>query len=51
MLRVIDGATSDAQWNAEAISYMKRVQGEGFATGVFVADSKVVNSILMEKMS
>jgi transposase len=49
--RVMDGTTSDAAWNAEAISYMKKVQNEGFAAGVFVADCKLVNSILMEKMS
>jgi len=48
--RVMDGATSDGEWNKEAIEYIRQIQEKGFNTGVYIADSKLVNSGLITNM-
>lgn len=49
--RPFDGATSDIEWNRTATEYMKRLQSTGFAKGIYVADSKLVTSDLIESMA
>jgi len=48
--RAMDGSTSDAQWNKEAIEYLRQIQQKGFAFGIYVADCKLVNNDLITKM-
>jgi len=48
--RAMDGSASDAQWNEEAIEYMRQIQQEGFGSGIYVADCKLVNNELITKM-
>jgi len=40
--RTTDGATSDIEWNREAIQYASQIAAEGFTNGIFVADCKLV---------
>lgn len=40
--KTMDGATSDVEWNREAIRYAAQLASEGFSQGIFVADSKLV---------
>jgi transposase len=40
--RALDGATSDVEWNRIALDYLSQLQSEGFAKGIYVADSKLV---------
>ena len=48
--RAIDGSACDAGWNEEAIRYMASIQREGFSSGVYVADCKLVNGKLIPRM-
>ena len=38
--RAMNGATSDIEWNKEAIKYLRQMMDEGFKEGIYVADSK-----------
>ena len=49
--RAMDGATSDVEWNKEAIKYLRKIQEEGFSTGIYVADCKAVFNELVSDMS
>ena len=49
--RTMDGATSDAEWNKEAIKYLRQIQEKGFSTGIYVADCKAVFNELVTDMS
>ena len=49
--RAMDGATSDVEWNKDAIKLLRRIQEEGFSTGIYVADCKAVFSELVSDMS
>ena len=40
--KALDGATSDIDWNREAIRYAAEIMSAGFRTGIFVADCKLV---------
>ncbi len=46
----MDGSTSDIEWNKTAIAYMKKIQSTGFSEGIYVADSKLITSGLVESM-
>ena len=48
--RTMDGSTSDVVWNEEAIKYLREIQQKGFATGIYVADCKLINSGLVTNM-
>ena len=48
--RAMDGAVSDAEWNKAAIEYFRQIQREGFSTGIYVADCKLVNNGLITDM-
>jgi len=39
---VMDGNTSDIDWNRRAIEYAREIQHTLATTGVFVADSKLI---------
>ena len=49
--RTMDGATSDVEWNKEAVKYLKEIQEKGFSTGIYVADCKAVFNELVSDMS
>ena len=40
--KTLDGATSDIEWNREAIKYAAELAAKGFSEGVYVADCKLV---------
>ena len=40
--RVMDGATSDIEWNRIALDYFEKVRSQGFSLGMFVADCKLM---------
>ena len=48
--RVLNGATSDADWNKEALSYLEEIRKKGFCQGIYVADSKLVFEEAVIKM-
>ncbi len=49
--RVMNGSTSDNEWNAEAIKYLRDLQEEGFQYGIYVADSKLVYHKMVSTMN
>ena len=49
--RTLDGATSDVDWNREALTYLERLRKEGFNHGIYVADSKLVTEELVCRMT
>jgi len=40
--KTLDGATSDIEWNREALKYAAEIAEAGFTDGIFVADCKLV---------
>jgi len=40
--QTMNGATSDIEWNREAIKYMSTLIEKGFTQGIFIADCKLV---------
>jgi transposase len=48
--RAMDGSTSDVEWNKEAIKYLRKIQQEGFSSGIYVADCKLINSGLVSNL-
>ena len=48
--RALDGAASDAEWNKEAIKYLRQMQQKGFSSGIYVADCKLINNGLVSNM-
>jgi transposase len=49
--KAMDGSTSDAEWNKKSLDYLERLRAEGFTHGIYVADSKLVNQELVERMN
>lgn len=49
--RTMDGSTSDAGWNKEAVRYLREMMTCGFEKGIFVADSKLINNELVTDMT
>jgi transposase len=48
--RSLNGATSDVEWNKEAIKYLETVVSQGFSQGIFVADSKLATGELIGRL-
>jgi transposase len=48
---VMDGSTSDAEWNKKSLDYLESLRANGFTHGIYVADSKLVNQELVERMN
>jgi transposase len=40
--RVLDGSTTDIEWNRQALEYMSQITESGFTEGIYVADCKLV---------
>jgi transposase len=49
--KTMDGATSDIDWNREAIKYASELAAAGFKDGVYVADCKLVTEELVTEMN
>jgi transposase len=49
--KVMDGATSDIEWNKKALEYLAKIQKGGFKYGIYVADSKLVTHELVSQMN
>jgi len=49
--RALNGATSDTDWNKQALDYFDKLRNEGFGDCIYVADSKLVNQELVERMN
>jgi len=49
--RVLDGSTSDVEWNNKSLDYLESLRANGFTYGIYVADSKLVNRDLVERMN
>jgi transposase len=47
----MDGATSDIDWNREAIKYASELAASGFKDGIYVADCKLVTKELVTAMN
>ena len=49
--KTMDGATSDIDWNREAIKYASELAASGFKDGIYVADCKLVTKELVTAMN
>jgi len=49
--RVQSGSTSDVDWNEQAIKYIQQIRAQGFKTGLFVADSKLMTQTHVKNMN
>ena len=49
--KVMDGSTSDVEWNKLALDYITKIRESGFDTGIYVADSKLVTNELVTRMN
>jgi len=49
--RALNGSTSDIEWNREAIQYAAQIAEEGFKSGIFVADCKLVTDEHVTEMN
>lgn len=49
--KTMNGATSDVEWNKQAIQYFAKLQEEGFVKGIYVADCKLVTEELITMMT
>ena len=49
--KTMDGATSDVDWNREAIDYVEKIAEAGFTEGIFVADCKLVDNEHVTRMN
>lgn len=49
--RVMDGSTSDIEWNKKALRQYHNLVESGMKDGIFVADSKLVTQELVEQMN
>jgi transposase len=47
----LDGATSDIEWNSEAIKYASQLAAAGFTDGIYVADCKLVTEEHIKTMN
>jgi transposase len=47
----MDGATSDIDWNREAVKYASELAASGFKDGIYVADCKLVTKDLVTAMN
>jgi len=48
--QTMNGSISDVEWNAKALDYLDTIRNKGFNSGLFVADSKLVNQKLVIRM-
>ena len=48
--KVMDGATSDVEWNKKALDHLDEMQKKGFKSGIYVADCKLVTEGLISRM-
>lgn len=48
--RVMDGSTSDIEWNKKAVEYFRELNEVGFSEGIYVADSKLVTEEIVTNM-
>jgi transposase len=49
--RIMDGSTSDVEWNKEALNILDQLRQIGFNHGIFIADSKLVTNELVTRMN
>ena len=49
--RTLDGSTSDVEWNKESLDYLELMSTNGFTHGIYVADSKLIDRELVERMN
>ena len=49
--KALDGSTSDVEWNKKSLDYLDTLRAKGFEHGTYVADSKLVNQELIERMN
>ena len=49
--QTLDGATSDIEWNRQALKYLSDLKERGFTQGIYVADSKLVIEELVLRMT
>ena len=49
--RTFNGATSDVEWNKEAVQYLEEIASKGFTQGIFIADSKLITNELVVRMN
>ena len=49
--KVMDGRTSDVDWNKDALDYFDRLSESGLGESVYVADCKVVTEGLVRRMN
>ena len=49
--RTLDGATSDFEWNGDALDYVEKIRSRGFVHGIFVADCKLMTEEHVRRMN
>jgi transposase len=49
--KIQSGSTSDIDWNREALNYIQQIRTQGFATGLYVADSKLMTKEHVTRMN
>ena len=49
--QVLDGATSDIEWNKKALDYYAKLQEHGIERSTYVADCKLITQELVERMN
>ena len=49
--KVMDGSTSDVEWNKISLDYVEQIRESGFKNGIYVADSKLVTKELVTRMN
>jgi transposase len=49
--RTLNGATSDVEWNKQALDYFDKLRENGLGDGIYVADCKVVTEELVTRMN
>ncbi len=48
--KVMDGSTSDIEWNNMALELANDLQKSGLNKGIYIADSKLMTAVLARKM-
>ena len=49
--KIQSGATSDIDWNRQALNYLEQIRAKGFKVGLYVADSKLMTQEHVTKMN
>ena len=49
--KVQSGATSDIDWNRQALNYLQQIRAKGFHVGIYVADSKLMTQEHVTRMN